>query len=78
MVDEDGRAPYGVDMRRPEHIELIDHNSFPRRNGIKLRVDDSSKEATSEFISKAKARPLGGKRKQQAALKDNPNKQMRG
>jgi hypothetical protein len=51
--------------------------NFLDRNGIKFRVDVSSKEATSEFISKAKAILYGGKGKQQATLKDNPNKQMR-
>jgi hypothetical protein len=53
---------------------------FLDRKGINLRVDDcSSKEATSEFISKAKAVLYGGGgRKQQATLKDNLNKQMRG
>ena len=36
---------------------------FLDRKGINLRVDDSSKEATSEFISKTKAILYGGEGK---------------
>ena len=41
-------------------IEFIDHNSFPRPERDQIRVDGSSKEATSEFISKTKAILYGG------------------
>ena len=59
-------------------LSSLTTSHFLDRKGINLRVDDySSKEATSEYISKARAILYGGERKQQATLKEKTNKQMR-
>ena len=56
-------------------IEFIDHNSFPRPG------TGSNSELTTHPRKSLFQRPrppsTGGKGKQQATLKDNPNKQMR-
>ena len=57
-------------------IEFIDHNSFPRPGtGSNSELKTHPRKS---LFKRPRPPSTGGKGKQQATLKDNPNKQMRG